>query len=204
MFQDFRLKVFVAVADQRSFTKAAELLKVSQPAVSQNISELEKGLGFKLFERLRGEVSLTSQGEVFMRYALAMLDHAARTEVLFEKLGPASVRLCVSDDIYTYYIKGPLEQFCAVHPEITFERVSPEEDPDLTVVLAPAALSPFETVPDAIARVRISMSPSQKKLGDFYATQEKISYYDLLFKPSQTFASAKTCPVLKDYLASLL
>ena len=124
--------------------------------------------------------------------------------ILFEKLGPASVRLCVSDDIYTYYIKGPLEQFCAVHPEITFERVSPEEDPDLTVVLAPAALSPFETVPDAIARVRISMSPSQKKLGDFYATQEKISYYDLLFKPSQAFARAKTCPVLKDYLASLL
>jgi hypothetical protein len=133
-----------------------------------------------------------------------MLDYAAKTEILFEQLEPSIVRISVSDEIYTYYIKGPLVQFTTVHPEIAFERVSPEEDPDLVILLEPVSPSPFETVPDAIARVRVSMSPSQKKLGDIYATQEKISYFDLLFKPSQAFADAKTCSVLKDYLASLL
>ena len=48
MLQDFRLKVFMAVAEYGSFTKAAESLGVSQPAVSQNIAELERNLGVRL------------------------------------------------------------------------------------------------------------------------------------------------------------
>ena len=50
MFEDFRLNVFVAVAREGSFTKAAAALGVSQPAVSQNVADLEKSLGVKLFE----------------------------------------------------------------------------------------------------------------------------------------------------------
>ena len=45
MFEDFRLKVFMAVATEGSFTKAAAVLGISQPAVSQNIAELEKSSG---------------------------------------------------------------------------------------------------------------------------------------------------------------
>ena len=48
MFEDFRLKVFLAVAKEGSFTNAAKSLGVSQPAVSQNIAEIEKGIGVKL------------------------------------------------------------------------------------------------------------------------------------------------------------
>jgi addiction module HigA family antidote len=69
MLEDFRLKVFVTVASEGSFTKAAAVLGVSQPAVSQNVAELEKLSGFKLFERLRGEVVLTPQGVVFKEFA---------------------------------------------------------------------------------------------------------------------------------------
>ena len=68
MFEDFRLKVFMTVAREKSFTKAASELGVSQPAVSQNVSELEKSAGVKLFDRLRGEVVLTPQGRIFMEY----------------------------------------------------------------------------------------------------------------------------------------
>ena len=56
MFEDFRLKVFVAVAEEGSFTKAAARLGVTQPAISQNVADLEKMTGVKLFSRLRGEV----------------------------------------------------------------------------------------------------------------------------------------------------
>ena len=69
MLEDFRLKVFVTVAQQKSFTKAASALNISQPAVSQNVSELEKQLDVKLFERLHGETVLTDAGRVFMKYA---------------------------------------------------------------------------------------------------------------------------------------
>ena len=60
MFEDFRLKVFMTVAREKSFTKAASELGVSQPAVSQNISELEKSAGVKLFdvqERIRAKAA---------------------------------------------------------------------------------------------------------------------------------------------------
>ncbi|MBR5432384.1 MAG: LysR family transcriptional regulator, partial [Bacteroidales bacterium] len=69
MLEDYTLKVFEAVARNRSFTAAARELDVTQPAVSQKIAELEKSLGANLFVRNRTSVSLTPQGEVFMYYA---------------------------------------------------------------------------------------------------------------------------------------
>ena len=69
MLEDYTLKVFEAVARNRSFTAAARELDVTQPAVSQKIAELEKSVGQELFVRSRTSVSLTPQGEVFMYYA---------------------------------------------------------------------------------------------------------------------------------------
>ena len=65
MLDDFRLRVFMMAATENSFTRAAQHLGVSQPAVSQNIAELEKQVGAALFERKRGEVTLTAEGYVF-------------------------------------------------------------------------------------------------------------------------------------------
>ena len=75
MLEDFRLEVFVAVVNERSFTKAAAALGISQPAVSQNIAELEKTVGRKLFERLRGEVVPTADAEVLMIYVRKLMSH---------------------------------------------------------------------------------------------------------------------------------
>lgn len=73
MFEDFRLRIFLTLARTGSFTAAARELGISQPAVSQNISELEKTLGEQLFERKRGEVSLTDKGLLFNGYAEQIL-----------------------------------------------------------------------------------------------------------------------------------
>lgn len=202
MFEDFRLNVFVAVAREGSFTKAAAALGVSQPAVSQNVADLEKSLGVKLFERLRGEVALTPEGEVFMKYARNILDSCSKTESMFTDLQPRTIRVAASEEIYEYVIAPALESFLKVHRDIVIERVMFGEA-DLTLALAKAPDSPFEPNPDAVLRLRLSVSPAMK-MGDFSATHEKISYFDLLFKPSATFACTKVCRLLKDYLASLL
>jgi len=73
MFEDFRLKVFMTVAECSNFTVAARVLNISQPAVSQNIAELEKAVGAELFARGRSSVSLTPKGETFRYYALRII-----------------------------------------------------------------------------------------------------------------------------------
>ena len=69
MFEDSRINVFLAVCEECSFTKAAKRLGVSQPAVSQNIAEIEKGVGVKLFTRDRNAVALTEEGKRFKEFA---------------------------------------------------------------------------------------------------------------------------------------
>ena len=73
MFDDFRLRVFVKVAELGSFTAAARALGITQPAVSQHIAELEKFAGGLLFERGRGPVSLTERGRNLLAHARGIL-----------------------------------------------------------------------------------------------------------------------------------
>lgn len=73
MLGDFRLKVFEAVAACGGFTAAARELGVTQGAVSQNVAELEKELGVMLFDRGRGEVTLSADGRRFREYSSQIL-----------------------------------------------------------------------------------------------------------------------------------
>ncbi|HEY8555455.1 MAG TPA: pca operon transcription factor PcaQ [Burkholderiales bacterium] len=63
---------FVAVAQERGIGKAAERLRLTQPAVSKTLAELEDILGVRLFERGRGGAQLTREGELFLGRALAV------------------------------------------------------------------------------------------------------------------------------------
>ena len=69
MFEDFRLRIFLTLAQTGNFTVAARELGISQPAVSQNIAEIEKEVGAQLFDRRRGEVTLTNKGKRFLEFA---------------------------------------------------------------------------------------------------------------------------------------
>ncbi|HHX56727.1 MAG TPA: LysR family transcriptional regulator [Clostridiales bacterium] len=66
---DFRHETFLALCSCGSFTKAAELLHITQPAVSQHIKYLEEFYGCKLFEIASRKISLTHQGELLKEFA---------------------------------------------------------------------------------------------------------------------------------------
>lgn len=68
-----QLEYVVEVADTGSFSKAAENLFYSQPALTQQIGKLEKELGIQLFHRAHGSVALTEAGAVFVKYAHTIL-----------------------------------------------------------------------------------------------------------------------------------
>lgn len=70
---DFRLKVFLTVAQRMSFTKAAQELFISQPAVSRHIKEIENYYQQTLFERKGNQLKLTASGELLKEYAAKIM-----------------------------------------------------------------------------------------------------------------------------------
>src|SRR5919106_4856979 len=79
-----QLQYFVAVAETRHFTRAAELVHVAQPSLSHQVKALERELGADLFQRARGNITLTDAGEALLPLARRILADAdtARHEVL--------------------------------------------------------------------------------------------------------------------------
>ena len=68
-----QLEYFVAVAEEANFTRAAERIRVAQPAVSVQIQRLEREVGQPLLDRSRRAVRLTAAGEAALPYARAAL-----------------------------------------------------------------------------------------------------------------------------------
>src|SRR6201995_930230 len=95
------LRYFIAIAEEQSFTRAAERLWVAQPALSTQIRRLEAELGVQLFERHTRGADLTPAGELFLqraRLALAAVDVASATGRDLEAGVTGSVRLGVASE----------------------------------------------------------------------------------------------------------
>ncbi|MBB3659001.1 LysR family pca operon transcriptional activator [Rhizobium sp. BK650] len=117
------LQTFVEVARQKSVMKAAELLNVSQPAVTKTIRELEQALGVGVFEREGRGIRITRYGEVFLRYAGAALTALRQglDSVSQEKFGDAPpIRIGALPTVSTRIMPRAMELFLT---ENTWSRV---------------------------------------------------------------------------------
>ncbi|MGV9882187.1 LysR family transcriptional regulator [Streptomyces sp. NPDC003006] len=116
-----QLHYFVAVAETRHFTRAAEQVHVSQPSLSQQIRALEKELGAELFSRARGNITLTDAGEALLPLARRILADAdtARIEVQeLAQLRRGRIRLGATPSVCTGLLPDVLRAFHDRHPGI--------------------------------------------------------------------------------------
>lgn len=122
--QPHQLAYFVAVADHRHFTRAAEQMRVAQPSLSQQIRALEHDLGAPLFHRIRGNVSLTEAGETLLPFArriLAEIESARRAIRELDELDRGRVRLGAPPSLCTGLLPPMLAAFRRRYPGIQLE-----------------------------------------------------------------------------------
>jgi len=115
------LQAFRAVVDQGSFSKAADAVRISQPALSRRIEKLEDALGVRLFERTTRKVSLTQAGRGFMPSVERLLDDLDNallgiSEVASTRLGQVTVA-CVPSAAY-YFMPQVIAHYHQQYPRI--------------------------------------------------------------------------------------
>ncbi|MBM1174784.1 LysR family transcriptional regulator [Microvirga arabica] len=121
------LRLFAAVVQHRSFSRAAEALFISQPAVSKGVRELEAQLGSPLLERGPGGVHLTEAGNLLIKHARALFaaEQAAQEALdALRGLHGGSLRIGASTTIAAYFLPPLLGTFHRAHPEIELRLTS--------------------------------------------------------------------------------
>src|ERR1700730_848906 len=116
-----RLRAFAAFARQRSFSGAAQDLRISQPAVSKHIADIERQLGVPLVERRRRGSALTAAGEFLANHVLraeAILAQAALGVPEFRTPGSGSLTIVAAGVSGTYLLPEVIAQFQEAHPGI--------------------------------------------------------------------------------------
>ena len=116
-----QLEAFVTVARRASFTRAAEELHLTQPAVTRQIAALEAELGALLFDRLGKSIQLTGAGETLLGYAEHILRlndeaHEALSELAAGRVG--RIAIGAASTLATYVLPPLLTQFRQEHPGI--------------------------------------------------------------------------------------
>lgn len=120
-------RIFNAVAEHASFSKAAEKLFVTQSAVSQAIKQLEEALGVALFLRSPKGIIPTPEGKILYQHTSAALDLLAsgnkRLES-FRELTDGELRIGANDTLSSYFLLEKLEEFHKAYPGIKIEVIN--------------------------------------------------------------------------------
>lgn len=117
------LKTFLYVAEQGSFTRAAELLEYSQSTVSFQIKQLEKELGVPLFERINHTVIMTAQGRLVMSYAqnICKLEEELHKALTNEQEISGEVRIVMANSLCSGIFNQKFVEFTKKYPGITLK-----------------------------------------------------------------------------------
>ena len=121
-----RLEIFLAVAEHRSFTRAAEALYISHSTTSRNVSSLEESLGAKLFLRDGRTVRLTRAGEVLFHEGRQLMRRIKGVEDMVAAAGrERGSAVCVSVSHFSSVdLLSSLHRFCAMRPDVCLSMIS--------------------------------------------------------------------------------
>ncbi|MDF2000666.1 selenium metabolism-associated LysR family transcriptional regulator [Peribacillus frigoritolerans] len=118
------LKVFVTVIEQKNFSRAGDILNLSQPGVSLHIRNLENELGTKLIYRSPKQVQITEPGKILYRHAKQMLNHyeTAKREINeFNNVVSGTMKIGASFTIGEYYLPKVLAEFATQYPMVDIQ-----------------------------------------------------------------------------------
>ena len=112
---DIKLDTLLMVYEKKSFTKAAEALSLTQPAVSNHISLLEKELGITIFNRSKSSLKTTEEGEIAVKYArrLMALTCQMKEELRSAKKGGTLVRVGITHTAESNFIAEVLARYAS-------------------------------------------------------------------------------------------
>lgn len=131
-------KTFYLVARYKSFTKAAQELYISQPAVTQTIKKLEEQLNIKLFNRSsNGAINLTAAGEIVYYYAEKIFNLAIANKTVVEQARDASfevINIGVPTHIGSFYLVKYLKMFNEKYPNVKFNIINKKSDEMITML----------------------------------------------------------------------
>lgn len=118
------IQAFITIADTASFSRAAEKLHVSQPAISKRIASLEKKLDVKLFDRIGRNVLLTEAGSILLPKVIKMMNELEEGKHLISNLsgkirGP--LRLATSHHIGLHRLPPVLRKFKRSYPDVALD-----------------------------------------------------------------------------------
>lgn len=121
-----QVEIFRVVMTSGTTARAAEILHVSQPAVSKMIQELERSLGFHLFQRIKGRLHPTQEGQLFFReveQAFLGLAHLRGAAARIRDYGSGELRIACLSALSTNVLPRALQAFMTRNPNvaITFQ-----------------------------------------------------------------------------------
>lgn len=170
---DRRLQVFHAVAKRSSFTKAAETLFMTQPAVTFQIKQLEEHFNTRLFDRGHGRISLTAAGEVVLEYAERILSLSAELDTRISELtGEIQGLLLIgaSMTIAEFMLPRVLGEFKVAYPGVkarltvanseTIEHGVAAHSLDIGLIEAPSRLPSLSTEDCCEDELQVVCSPA--------------------------------------------
>src|SRR5213596_269320 len=116
-----QLEHFLAVVEEGTFTRAAERVSRTQPAVSQSIKKLEEEIGGQLFSRELHDVSLTEAGVTLVEYARKMVrarDDAMRELGALKTLKTGTLNIAAHESAAVYLLPAPLRHYLTRFPDV--------------------------------------------------------------------------------------
>lgn len=178
-----QLEVLVAVAQEKSFSRAADALNRTQPAVSQAIQRLEKEIGEKLFDRSSKDGTLTAAGDVLLEYAKQMLNlrETARAAVReLRNLQKGKVTLSANEHT-VFYLLPVIAEFRRRYPLVKVE-----------VKRGVASRTPIEVMAREVELGVISFKPNDESVKSLPVFTDELA---LIISPKHRLANRESVSV---------